>query len=42
LAHGVSDVARARISEIVHRFASADFSMALPKMTSSMAATMLG
>src|SRR6516162_8242089 len=42
LAHGVGDVARARISEIVHRFASADFSMALPNMTSSMAATMLG
>src|SRR5262249_31677214 len=37
LAHGVGDVACARISEIVHRFAPVDFSMALPNMTSSMA-----
>src|SRR5216683_557482 len=42
LAHGVGDVACARISEIVHRFASPDFPVALPDMTSWMAATMLG
>jgi hypothetical protein len=42
LAHGVGDVARARIAEIVHRPASPDFPAALPNITSSIAATMLG
>src|SRR5215510_3337933 len=41
-AYGVGDVAGARIFEIIHRPPSPAFSVALPDMTSSIAATMFG
>ena len=41
-AYGVGDVAGARIFEVVHRPVAPDLSVALPNITASMAATMLG